>query len=404
MRGRGETFWLFLCGVALAAGFYGAVWHAGPGPLYDFFYHRGPMQPLITLFFCFGSALVAAGLLRLRTEARALDRLTPLVAAPNIGRDEALAILGRIPAALRRSVAGQLHFELLEGYVRGDDVTQMAERAARRGLESFSRGDGGLTAVRQVLPMLGLVGAVVGLSAGMGDFARMSQAAGSLDSLRDTLREFARQLSTAFDTTLAALGFGLLLWTGDLAIQRRAERLCADVARSLRALAGRLQRPAPQEDDTRRVVQEHVAEVGRAVIGQIEDVGRASISHLARATDEMTEALRQRLQSGISEGVRAWSAEWRTELAQASREILGHVAEERDQFAADQERCIAEISRSAREVIGPLTERLDALERALARPRPFRIHIEGDHENGYDNGHVVNRNHDREDSHERVGH
>src|SRR5262249_45978780 len=61
------------------------------------------------------------------------------------------------------------------------------------------------------IPVLGFIGTVLGLSLGIGHFTSTLEAAGNITALRDSLRYVTRRLATAFESTLVALTFTLLL-------------------------------------------------------------------------------------------------------------------------------------------------------------------------------------------------
>jgi biopolymer transport protein ExbB/TolQ len=61
------------------------------------------------------------------------------------------------------------------------------------------------------IPVLGFIGTVLGLSLGIGRFTQTLQAAGNLEQIRSSLQGVTSGLATAFESTLVALTFTLIL-------------------------------------------------------------------------------------------------------------------------------------------------------------------------------------------------
>jgi hypothetical protein len=71
------------------------------------------------------------------------------------------------------------------------------------------------------IPVLGFIGTVLGLSLAIGRFTMTIQAGGDLVLIRESLQGVTGGLATAFETTLIALTFTLILQLGITFQQKR---------------------------------------------------------------------------------------------------------------------------------------------------------------------------------------
>jgi hypothetical protein len=77
------------------------------------------------------------------------------------------------------------------------------------------------------IPVLGFIGTVLGLSHAIGGFGATLQAASDIDTIRNSLQGVTAGLSTAFETTLIALVYALVLQLG-ISYQQRSEMTFMD--------------------------------------------------------------------------------------------------------------------------------------------------------------------------------
>ncbi len=101
------------------------------------------------------------------------------------------------------------------------------------------------------VPVLGFIGTVSGLSAGISNFAKTLQAAGDLEAIKGGLQGVTSGLATGFETTLVALVFALLiqlyihyLQQKEMEFMDRCNDYCQTYVISRLRLPNRTSRPA----------------------------------------------------------------------------------------------------------------------------------------------------------------
>jgi len=145
----------------------------GEGPLYDFFCARGPFQHASTFLFFFGMALALARYLRCTDEQAALDYGVASITAERI---EPRLLADQVPAAYRRTLLGRRFIALAQAFNPSADLGTVLERLAQRDHTVLGREYLPLSFIRAVIPMVGLLGTVYGLSHGMMDWSTNAHA------------------------------------------------------------------------------------------------------------------------------------------------------------------------------------------------------------------------------------
>ncbi len=79
------------------------------------------------------------------------------------------------------------------------------------------------------MPILGLIGTVVGLSGAVGAFSHAMSGAEQLDTIKDSLREVTTGLAVAFDATFVALVASILVMLPMTWLQKAEDKLVNDV-------------------------------------------------------------------------------------------------------------------------------------------------------------------------------
>jgi biopolymer transport protein ExbB/TolQ len=79
------------------------------------------------------------------------------------------------------------------------------------------------------MPILGLIGTVVGLSGAVGAFSHAMSGADRLDSIKDSLRQVTTGLAVAFDATFVALTASILVMLPMTWLQKAEDKLVNDV-------------------------------------------------------------------------------------------------------------------------------------------------------------------------------
>lgn len=171
-----------------------------------------------TLFFFWGVAVLVLKGSKLRFQEKALT----LAAVPNepefvLNETTAHAVLARIHAI----VDHPRHFVLLNRIDRAlsnlrnigqvNDVSSILRAQAENDEDQIASGYTLVNGLVWAIPVLGFIGTVQGLSMAIGKFGHTLQAAGDLSSIRTSLQGVTGGLATAFETTLVALVFALVL-------------------------------------------------------------------------------------------------------------------------------------------------------------------------------------------------
>lgn len=110
------------------------------------------------------------------------------------------------------------------------DVSEML-RAQAENDESHTESSYGLLAgIVWVIPILGFIGTVIGLSGAIGGFGAVLNADATVSSLKDSLTPVTGSLGIAFDTTFVALLLAMVIQMA-MTVLRRQEELFLDVCR-----------------------------------------------------------------------------------------------------------------------------------------------------------------------------
>ena len=187
-----------------------------------------------TIFFCWGAAVLLIKSSKVKLQSRALS-LQPLPDDPEFVLNEATTadVLKRINEA----VDHPRHFILLNRIENAlanlrnigqvGDVSSILRSQAENDENQVASSYTLLNGMVWAIPVLGFIGTVQGLSMAIGGFTKTLQAAGELSQIRASLQGVTSGLSTAFETTLIALIYALVLqlW---ITIQQRREMSLLD--------------------------------------------------------------------------------------------------------------------------------------------------------------------------------
>lgn len=171
-----------------------------------------------TLFFFGGAAVLFLKSRKLKFQQRALS-LSAVPAEPEFVLTEATAatVLARIHAL----VDHPRHFVLLNRIDRAlsnlknigqvNDVSAILRAQAENDEDLVASSYTLLNGLVWAIPVLGFIGTVQGLSMAIGQFTKTLQATGDISMIRSSLQGVTSGLATAFETTLIALVFALIL-------------------------------------------------------------------------------------------------------------------------------------------------------------------------------------------------
>jgi biopolymer transport protein ExbB/TolQ len=145
-------------------------------------------------------------------------------------------LLAGIPQEHQYSLGLRRVRALLRAFLYGEDLLRLNEELSRADLANVEKGHLILNSIRNILPIVGFFGTVFGLSLGMMDFPEAT----SVSALRTALKGFAGSLSLAFDTTLLALAYTVVITLLIAYLRGREETLVGEVDESARVLLDRI--------------------------------------------------------------------------------------------------------------------------------------------------------------------
>lgn len=208
--------------------------------LYKFFFNGLYIQASSTYLFFVAVIFVVFRYKYLKDEIRVLDKKISIENLQIITPKETVQLLASIPNKYRYAISFHRMGELLNGYLHNEAIYSLNQELYRRELEQIERGHNILTTLRQVIPAIGFLGTVVGLSQGMARFPELAASAGSIGSLKFVLKDFASSLSVAFNTTLLALGYTIVVLLIASLLKRREETFVTEVDEKAKLLISKL--------------------------------------------------------------------------------------------------------------------------------------------------------------------
>ncbi len=205
-------------------------------PVGEMFLRPGNQFTVIpaTVFFFWGAAVLFIKHHKLKLQERSLA-LSPVPAEPEFVLTEATAnsVLSRLHAI----VDHPRHFVLLNRIDRAlsnlrnigqvNDVSSILRAQAENDEDHVASSYTLVNGLVWAIPVLGFIGTVQGLSMAIGKFGQTLQTSGDISAIRQSLQGVTGGLATAFETTLVALVFALILqlW---ITFQQRREMAFLD--------------------------------------------------------------------------------------------------------------------------------------------------------------------------------
>ncbi len=205
-----------------------------------FFFRSWPIHVPNTCLFVMGLLFLLAKQRQFRNEEEVIKRLN-IREIPTVSPDAAKELLDAIPPAYRETSCFLRLSELLRGYLHQEDVITLNGELSRRDRELIDSGHLFLESLRQIIPILGFLGTVLGLSLGMLRFPEFVTASSSVQSLKEILKDFAAALSVAFETTLLALVYTIIIVLLESLLRRKEELNANGVDEKARELLGKIQ-------------------------------------------------------------------------------------------------------------------------------------------------------------------
>ncbi len=217
--------------VVVTAALFGLFYplHANEWKLGHLFWARGWVPFPVTLFGVWALAIVAMKHLNLLRQRRALqaDVLPASIAA--VIRPKHVPAFRKHIADLPKSVRQTMFVDRvergLEHFESRSSVTEVAQVLESQAAIDAGHVESSFALVKVfiwAIPILGFIGTVLGISEAVGGFAAVIQGASELDVIKSALGEVTAGLALAFDTTLLALLFSILVMF-PMSSQQKAE-------------------------------------------------------------------------------------------------------------------------------------------------------------------------------------
>jgi hypothetical protein len=187
-----------------------------------------------TFFFFGGIGILILKAKKLKFQRRSLE-LAAVPAEPEFVLTEATA--ATVLARIHSLVDHPRHFILLNRIDRAlsnfrnmgqvNDVSAILRAQAENDEDQVASSYTLLNGLVWAIPVLGFIGTVLGLSLAIGRFTLTLQAGGDITLIRSSLQSVTGGLATAFETTLIALTFTLILQLG-ITFQQKNEMAFLD--------------------------------------------------------------------------------------------------------------------------------------------------------------------------------
>jgi biopolymer transport protein ExbB/TolQ len=180
--------------------------------LYLFFFRSGqlPVQAATSYLFWAAIVFIIAHVANLLRDTKA-STTAGFEKVEVFSRVRAAELAASDSAQIGRGAAARRLRALLQAFAIGEDPMALNEALSNSDQEQVERGHILLNTLKQLLPVLGFFGTVLGLSGAMISFPKVASQAQNVEQLRATLQGFASQLSVAFETTLLALGYAVIV-------------------------------------------------------------------------------------------------------------------------------------------------------------------------------------------------
>lgn len=237
-----STFIFFLAGLVLTVLLFASLTFLKQEMYIRIFFFRSWYIQSITTWLFFTAILyMVTKYVELKQERKILREKVTVEGIGTISSGEADQLLTAIPDRYREAIGFRRLTELLRGFLHGEEIVRLNQELSRREVDQMERGHHVLNALKQLVPILGFLGTVVGLSIAMVEFSDLADNA-NVDMLRQKLKGMGASLSVAFETTVLALGYAIILVLVSSLLSRREEAFIAEVDDKARLLISKLSR------------------------------------------------------------------------------------------------------------------------------------------------------------------
>jgi len=295
-----------------------------------FFFRSWYIQAITTWLFFTAVLYILYRFYDLKKESDVLNRKLSVERLDTITPQEAKGIMEVVPEKYREAMSFRRINELLRGYLRGEEVVRLNQELSRRDIEQIEGGHLILNALKQLVPVLGFLGTVIGLSIAMVEFSDLTESAG-LEMIRARLKGMGASLSVAFETTVLALGYAVILILVSSFLRKKEESFVAEVDNKARMLISKL-------------------------------------SYVADSTGRPTDKVKEILER-LNEAMKDWLNKWQRDFSSGLREFFGQLSTQNEK---NDKEVIEILSKNG----DALLKKLDELKDSLHEPPRYEIIVQ----------------------------
>jgi biopolymer transport protein ExbB/TolQ len=204
------------------------------GFIHTFLFNCWPIQFISSWLFVVGLAYWVQRFSLFRSEEEAFQKAK--LPDFTINRIKAMELVKSMPEKYSQTLTMRRFKEILQALSYGEDIVRLNAELSRRDMAEVESGHTVLNSLRNIIPVLGFLGTVIGLSFGMIKFPNLS----NIEALRDALKDFAASLSVGFDTTLVALGYTIVIILLTSFLRQREEQLVTQIDERARMLIAKI--------------------------------------------------------------------------------------------------------------------------------------------------------------------
>ncbi len=245
--------------------------------IYSFLFRCWPIQFLSSWLFFIGLFYWAQRYSLFKREEDSFQKIR--LPEFSIFEKDAHKLIKGMPEEYGQTLTLRRFREILQAFLYGEDIIRLNEELSRRDMAEVDRGHLILDSLRNIIPIIGFLGTVIGLSLGMIKFPEITDVV----VLRTALKSFAASLSVAFDTTLLALGCTVVIILLASFLRQREESLVGSVDERARILIGKIRNRVKshasqpgeeigQLDHIAKRIEEAVKEVGKIISQKFEEI------------------------------------------------------------------------------------------------------------------------------------
>ncbi len=195
-------------------------------------FNRGWTQPVVIFFSLLVVIFTVLKGIRILVEAKALKQAWLPGNFPIESPDDPNLWEFQQTLSKRRAILPVRCARILGAYIQGKSREAAAEMAIEDGTAATAAAESSYTLPRVLvwaIPLLGFIGTVVGISQAVDGFSRFLQAAQEVDQIKEGIGSVTTGLAVAFDTTLLALVFSILVMIPLVLVERQESQLLLNI-------------------------------------------------------------------------------------------------------------------------------------------------------------------------------